>query len=322
MNQFTLRFTSRAKRSSACVRPPFLERLEDRALLSSGLIGYWPFDGTGGDASGYARDMDLKGGVGFASGLFGSALDLHKNANQYAQRPVDDPAFDFGSSNFTVQVWVNFNTTVTEETLFEKFQGGSGPGWTLGKIENGNPNGSKAWHFYANPSAKLYSGAQDPLTQVWHQVVVRRNGNTFNLFANGAIVATAANANPIPDTTKPLLAGRRDGGQQFPVDGRLDEFAIWNRALKNCEINNLYNAGAGRPADSATGICVNDGLGSGAEHPTVHAWTPPSPAPPAPDPRASISTSFIVTAQRPQQSLGLNSPTCQRARPKEPDRAR
>ena len=56
-------------------------------------------------------------------------------------------------------------------------------------------------------------------------------------------------AQPAPTDDVVLLIGERDGGQQFPVDGAMDEVAIWNRALTNAEITTLFNGGAGELID-------------------------------------------------------------------------
>ncbi|MGZ3397463.1 MAG: hypothetical protein ACXVB2_25450, partial [Isosphaeraceae bacterium] len=94
------------------------------AGLMDGLQVYYQFDGNGNDSSGNGRNLDLFGGVGFAPGLFGQALDLHHNNSQFAQRPVDDPVLNLSSTDFTIQTWVNFNSTDGEQTLIEKFFGG------------------------------------------------------------------------------------------------------------------------------------------------------------------------------------------------------
>src|SRR5262245_34976786 len=99
--------------------------------LSAGLIGYWPFDGDGTDHSPARRDLTLYGNPGFGPGILGQALDLHNNTSQYAQRPVDDAAYDFGATDFSVQAWINFHSQNQEPAFFEKFTGQSGPGWTL-----------------------------------------------------------------------------------------------------------------------------------------------------------------------------------------------
>jgi len=49
----------------------------------------------------------------------------------------------------------------------------------------------------------------------------------------------------ITASPNPLLLGKRNpqDGRNFPVDGRLDEVAIWSRALSDSEIATLYNDG-------------------------------------------------------------------------------
>jgi hypothetical protein len=213
-----------------------------RADLTDGLIGYWPFDRHGADYSGLGNDLDLYGGVGFAHGLFEAGLNLHHDGTQFAERPVDDPIYNFGANDFTIQIWVNFNTMDGEQTLVEKFEGIGGPGWTVTKLA------SNAWHFWASPSAVLYSDPVSIPTGVWLQVIVRRTGDLFELFYDGMLVASGVNENPVPDTDFPLLVGRRNAaGQVFPVDGRIDEVAIWLRALDDTELDFLWNAGDGNP---------------------------------------------------------------------------
>src|SRR5579859_2838159 len=88
-----------------------------RAALTDGLLGYWPFEGNALDMSGNGRDLSLFGGAGFGPGLIGQGLALPGNSSSYAQRPLDDTVFDFGSSDFTIQVWFNFNINNREQTL-------------------------------------------------------------------------------------------------------------------------------------------------------------------------------------------------------------
>ena len=213
--------------------------------LTDGLIGYWQFDGNGRDASGGGRDLQLVGGVGFAEGLFGRALDLHNDPTQYAQRLVDDAVYDFGSEDFTVQAWVNFNDTSREQVLVEKFDGSGGPGWTL--TQQGQAN--NVWHFWTRPGPTAWSETQSIDPAVWHQVLARRHGDVLEVLYDGICVAVDSEPDPVPDTEQPLLIGKRNefDGRDFPTDGRIDEVAIWNRALTDGEIAILYNSGNGTP---------------------------------------------------------------------------
>ncbi len=220
------------------------------ADLITNLEVYYKFDGNGADSSGNGRDVSLFGGVGFAPGPFGQALDLHANNSQFAQRPVGDPVLNFGSSNFTIQTWFNFNSTTREQTLIEKFFGGGGPAWSLTTFP-----GSLRFGFDGFAGGILNAGVSIP-TGIWHDVTVRRSGNTFDLFFDGAHVATGSTASPIGSTTLPLLIGKRSAtdGRDFSVDGRIDEVAIWTRALSDSELATLYNNGQGLQLPTATAV--------------------------------------------------------------------
>jgi hypothetical protein len=217
------------------------------APLKEGLIGYWQFDGDARDASGGGRDLRLMGGVGFAGGLFGEALDLHNNINQYATRPVDDAIYDFGSGDFTLQAWVNFNDTSHEQVLVEKYDPGVAPGWTLTMI---NDTGlDHVWHLSARPAVHLISDTQSIPTGVWHHVVARKYAEDFDIFYDGNNIAYGSGLDPVPDSPALLSVGvfNFPGGACYPLDGRIDEVAIWNRALTDQEIAALYNGGSGMP---------------------------------------------------------------------------
>ncbi|MBL7796049.1 MAG: hypothetical protein JNJ90_06040 [Saprospiraceae bacterium] len=205
-------------------------------------IAYWKMDGDGTDASGSGYDLSLAGGAGFAGGKFGSALDLPNDASKYATRPGDDNAFDFGGNDFTISLWVNFNSLTDEQVLIEKWDGCCGPGWTLTK-KVGNELLLAGGDF--NPQT-----AALPFTiNNWHHVLVRKSGTDINFFLDGTVVGTFSGGPAFADNGKPLRIGERDGGQQFPVNGRMDDIAIWDFGLSNAEVASIWNGGAGTPIE-------------------------------------------------------------------------
>lgn len=227
------------------------------AALTDGLIGYWKFDGHARDYSTNAYDMNLVGGVGSATGLLGQALSLTGDSGKYAIRPMDDALYDFGGGDFTVQAWANFTNVAGEQALVEKFTGTAGPGWTISKLADG----SLIWYGDPNPGFGVPAGTFSA-TGTWYHVVVRRNGSVFDIRVNGGILATTTNAGAVSNADKPLMIGRRDGGQLLPVKGRIDEVAIWSRALTDTESTNLYQNGSGQAipiqeADMAISVTGN-----------------------------------------------------------------
>lgn len=206
------------------------------------LLGYWPFDGDGADRSGGARSLTLVGAPTFATGVFGSGLALVGNGNQYATRSVSDSAFDLNASDFTISVWVRFNSAAPEQALVEKFDGQMGPGFSLVKLGTGEA------HFWSRPSAVVTSDPLALAALVWHHFLVRRAGSAFAVFVDGASVATGASAVAVSATSMPLLVGRRNvnDGRVMAVDGTLDDLALWSRALDDAEVRGLWASGSGR----------------------------------------------------------------------------
>ena len=218
-----------------------------RAAIYTGLQGYWKFDNNFLDSSGNGYDLTPVGNPPFRSdGVMGQALDLPGNNSQYAHRTVDDAAFNFAASDFTIQVWANFRSVDSTGTVFiEKFDGGNGPGWTLDR-----PVGTTdTLEFFAQVAGGTQAIDKTVTfsTDSWHQIVARRLGDTISLFYDGISIGSEAFTGSIDPTTNPLLVGTRNAndGRDISMNGGLDETAIWNRGLSDAEIAALYNNGAG-----------------------------------------------------------------------------
>lgn len=216
-----------------------------RAVPGCGPVAYWPMDDSGADEAG-GRDLTLVGGPGFAVGVLGSALSLNGNAQQYAIRqqnglPINDPEFNLVGTDFTIQVWLFYYNLTNEQTFLEKFEARTGPAWTMTKLASNQLVFS--W------STDSISAAPALPPQTWLHIVLRRTQLEFQLLLNGRTVATKP-VQVIQATPVPLLVGRRnmDDGRDFPMNGRIDEVAIWKRALSDQEVSFLYNAGRGRKA--------------------------------------------------------------------------
>jgi hypothetical protein len=101
--------------------------------------------------------------------------------------------------------------------------------------------------FYSSPFGPIDSTPLSITTGVWHQVVVTRNGSAFSLYFDDNVVGSTVFSGALTPSSNPLLIGRRDSAdpRDFAVDGRLDEVAIWNRALSASEVASLWNNGQG-----------------------------------------------------------------------------
>ncbi|WP_439370836.1 beta strand repeat-containing protein [Bradyrhizobium sp. DASA03120] len=209
--------------------------------VGAGTAGTWTFSGSGADDSGNDHHLALTGGAGFAPGLFGEALALDGAKGSGAVLSTDPSAFDFGSSDFTVELWVKFDDLSRESTLIEKFTNDSGPGWTFTVL------GDHRLQFYAAGVAVLTSDPLTIATGEWHQFVAERSGTTFNLFVDGTQVLSGSGGGAIIPSSGPLLIGGRNAGdpRNFTVDGVVDNVTIWDHALSTTQISQHWNGGAG-----------------------------------------------------------------------------
>lgn len=206
--------------------------------IRAGLLNHWPFEADGADTAVIAYDLDLIKTVRLRSALIGNGLELDGDGFQGATRPVSDDVHDFPMGAFTMQVWAAFESLGDCQVLIEKFVDGTGPGWSLVKETDARVR------FLAPPAVNI---ATRPLTsppRAWNHVVVRRVVNTYELYVDGALATSAAAAVEMSPAARPLTIGRRDGNR-CGMRGKIDEVAIWKRALSPSEIIAMYGAGRG-----------------------------------------------------------------------------
>jgi len=206
----------------------------------NGLVAYYPFDRDSNDYSSFGNNLQLNGGASIvANGEFGGALSLGNSASSetdYAIASGDNPNLDFGSSDFTIQTWVNFADVSRIETILEKFTGAGGPGWSLSNIP-----GELEFYGSSGSSDKNFSFQAG----VWYQIMVVHSGGSVTVYVNttggGLNSIGSAALGAIPNSTNPLLVGIRDlaAGQPLGFNGLIDDIAIWDRALTTSEISLL-----------------------------------------------------------------------------------
>jgi MYXO-CTERM domain-containing protein len=220
--------------------------------LPAGVASHWPFDGDGTDVAG-GRDLVLNGAPVFVAGQDGQALAL-SGAGQWAARSAADAVFDFGAGDFTIRTWVRFDdATQTSQQVVNKWTAPSS-GWYL------RYNGGGTFQFSDGFGSVNFSGTGAVQSGRWHHVLVRRSGNSLELFLDCVRIGSQTTAAALGAATEVLAVGRRLGttGGNFPeyLKGAVDGLAIWTRALTQSEADSLCalppaDAGA-PPADLAS----------------------------------------------------------------------
>jgi hypothetical protein len=79
-----------------------------------------------------------------------------------------------------------------------------------------------------------------PADRNWHHIAARQEGRTASLYVDGVRCATAS-VPAIGNETGSITIGRFDGVKYYYFNGRIDDVRIYNRALSDNEISQLFS---------------------------------------------------------------------------------
>jgi hypothetical protein len=229
---------------------------------TNGLVGYWPFNGNANDESGNGNNGTVYGAT-LTSDRFGN---VGKSMQFGQQQYIEVPTLRQNNINaYSISAW--FKKPSSNANTDGAIVSGSYPGQTPGgfRLNIGTINRFQ-WQIedYPGQNGILQNGAGDNNNYCdnnWHFVVSTfssPNGlvssSAFKIYIDGNLVHTISNRTNWPtwDTTTyaPINNGNRStiignsGGNYFGFSnsflGILDDIAIYNRALTQQEISQLY----------------------------------------------------------------------------------
>jgi hypothetical protein len=212
-----------------------------------GLVGYWDFDevspdGEVPDRSGRGNHGKLRGmHFQLQEGIRGKAIELREKTF-FDYRGSRDFSFADGG-DFTHALWVK--TTKREATLVSQ-RGRDDTGALLDLVLfDGMPFACVRTD---RAAAARTVGLGDRLDHLWHHLALVRRGERLAVYLDGQFGADLhESGGPITTGERAVGAGRRwidfpaaaPGAFPTHLEGRVDEFCIFNRALDDDEIRQL-----------------------------------------------------------------------------------
>ena len=215
----------------------------------AGLVAWWPADGNGLEFTGN-HDGEVWSGVTFPGGVAGQAFGFD-GASGYVAVP-DAPALSphvGATGELTVEAWVYLSQLpqrdpyLNEDLRTVLAKGDSGRWEYLLRITTA---GVVRFDVVIPSGATPYGsavGGQVTLNRWHHLVGTLKKGQHIRLYQDGELMAESTTfSGDTADGGSPLYIGRRAEGGFF--DGRVDEAAIYSRALSSDEIGALYAGGS------------------------------------------------------------------------------
>jgi len=226
--------------------------------LSDNLAGYWRFnesswtiDSAGDvvDSSSNTNNGEAKGNAAINSnGKFGNG-GYFDGSGDYIDLG-SDASIKGITGSMTMSAWIKGTSGSANGNSIMGTQGGSGNrGFTMGPANNGTFYCSVAINATSQVQSNV-AGANDPSDWEHWVCVYNSTAQTLEIFKNGVSRDTRTSANGVPTSQytgsaySVKIGNRGDGIGSFV--GRIDEVALWSRALADNEVVQLYQRGANR----------------------------------------------------------------------------
>jgi gliding motility-associated-like protein len=229
----------------------------------NGLVGWWPFNGNTNDSSGNQHHGTINSGnngnITFSAdrtGKSNSSVSFKSNPNWNQLGPyisIKNNKNLYFDRSYTINMWIKVSSNCEVGELL-----GKGPDNTSFFSRIQRPNGVG---FGGGGAGGIgYNYKVD--TTKWVMLTFTRNNNndSGNLFIDGKFITTGTVKKPIVnsyDLTIGAMASGGTNGSYYPYQGKIDDIAIWNRALDPCEIASLYQAKVVSPKPSSVSIGSN-----------------------------------------------------------------
>jgi hypothetical protein len=225
---------------------PIKVRIEEGALqpcvpVPAGLVSWWPGDGHALDIGGAGNDGTLLGAATYGGGMVGDAFLF--DGVEGTRVSVGVSGFPAGSSPRTAAMWVRQQAGTGYSTSFGYGSEVVGQGFGLFPSSGSPPENPGKLAFSAwGSDYDLHALDHDLRDGAWHFIAaVYDETFTIALFLDGAIVASRYLWFSTGLDGGACIGGRCPG--YTPLNGWVDEVALWNRALTAEELAGIFAAG-------------------------------------------------------------------------------
>ena len=252
---------------------------------SNGLVGWWPFNGNANDESGNGNNGTANGAT-LTSDQFGN-VNMAYNFDGLDDYIALTSSFFNGStsvSELSYSVWIKTNQS---PNLGLAYAINCKEGFWRSISLNINDEGQFS---FGGSQPTVYFGITSPaqiiLPNIWNHLVITYTNSIANLYLNGNLVQTAIFS--MPSLNYEYLAQGNSTatnyfGAAHPVspgitnffNGKIDDFGTWDRALTQCEIQDIYHSQLGSQAISAgldQSICAGDNITLNASGGNSYQW--------------------------------------------------
>jgi hypothetical protein len=205
---------------------------------TSGLVGWWQFNGNANDESGNANNGSVNGAT-LTTDRFGNVNSAFNFDGVNDWININNSNSLNPTSQITISAWVN--------TLAYNLSDAS---MVVNKGWDQSPGHYDVLVFSSNQKSRFVIGSNlyvesNSIINInqWTLITVSISSLTMKIYVNGTLENTVLqnNNNSFGANTDPLYIGKHDyNNAPYYFKGKIDDIGIWNRALTQQEVTNLY----------------------------------------------------------------------------------
>ena len=210
---------------------------------TNGLVGWWPFNGNANDESGNGNN-GIPNGAGLIADRNSISNSAYNLPNLNDNISVSNSSSPYNGNNLTVSFWMQFPTQYNQSSIYMVRNGVLwSNGFSISVDQNNGAYGTNNYQvtFVIGSASCSFITNQIELG-AWSNIIGVYNGSQMILYLNNIPKDTMNYSLNISSTDGNLLFSDWENPTTPAVTSRnIDDIAIWNRALTDCEIKNLFN---------------------------------------------------------------------------------
>ena len=212
---------------------------------SQGLVAYYPFSGNANDESGNGNNGTIYGAE-LTTDRFGNTNSAYYFNGNSLISASNSTSLNTATSQITISSWVNVENIVTSDVqnIVNKMGSASTKdGYTL-EINYPQSGINDPTFAIYNPIVTWINSPTPIEINNWAHVVAVYNGSEMKIYFNGTLdKSTPASGNITNGSTDLGIGARTISSDRNYFHGKLDDVRIYNRALAESEILQLYHEG-------------------------------------------------------------------------------
>jgi hypothetical protein len=196
--------------------------------ITDGLVGYWKLDGDAKDYSGSGYDGTVFGAVSTA-GLKNTAYDFNYVALDRISISTAPPV----TNRFTISAWVYSNNIANSQNVVSR----NGPYFM--RIVS-----SKVRFNVLAGGTWLFQGGSTVLSSnSWYHLSMTYDGSNFKGYINGQNEFSTPKTGTVISAGSLYFGHTLSGGEDSPMDGKISDVRIYDKALSAEEVSISYKYG-------------------------------------------------------------------------------